>query len=91
NQDSGEFKVPSLRNIALTAPYMHDGRYRKLREVVNHYADSIRSHPALSLPLTGPLRLSDSEKVELIAFLLTLNDTEFVFDPAHQYPRDLFK
>lgn len=74
------FKTTSLRNIELTAPYMHDGRFATLEEVVEHYNSGIQAHPTLSVALTDingePIRLglSDSEKAALVAFLKTLSD-----------------
>jgi cytochrome c peroxidase len=69
----GQFKTPSLRNVALTAPYMHDGRYATLREVVRHYSEldmeRIHTHGE---QLLRPLRLSDAEIDDLVAFLETL-------------------
>jgi cytochrome c peroxidase len=76
----GRFKTTSLRNIALTAPYMHDGRFATLEEVVEHYNSGIKSHPTLAPALTDPngnpvrLNLSDSQKASLVAFLKTLTD-----------------
>lgn len=76
----GRFKTSSLRNIELTAPYMHDGRFSTLEEVVEHYNSGIQDHPTLSPALTDidgdPVRLdfSDEEKSALVAFLKTLTD-----------------
>ena len=76
----GRFKTTSLRNIELTAPYMHDGRFSTLEEVVEHYNSGIQNHPTLSPALTDnngtPVRLNftDSEKSALVAFLKTLTD-----------------
>jgi cytochrome c peroxidase len=76
----GRFKTSSLRNIALTAPYMHDGRFDTLEEVVEHYNSGIQNHPTLSPALTdangNPVRLnlSTAEKAALVAFLKTLTD-----------------
>ena len=82
SKDSAFFKVPSLRNLSYTYPYMHDGRYRKLKDVLNHYT----SNPSLS---NGKIiNLSSNDKADLIAFLLTLNDREFVFNKEHQFPRE---
>lgn len=78
--DNGEFKVGSLKNIALTAPYMHDGRFNSLQEVIDHYSNGVKAHPNLSPPLRGPngqprvLNLSQNEKSDLLAFLHTLTD-----------------
>lgn len=76
----GRFKTTSLRNIELTAPYMHDGRFSSLEEVVEHYNSGIQDHPTLSPALTdengNPVRLNlnDQEKAALVAFLKTLTD-----------------
>jgi cytochrome c peroxidase len=76
----GRFKTSSLRNISLTAPYMHDGRFATLEEVVEHYNSGIQAHPTLSPALTdangNPVRLnfSDAQKKALVAFLHTLTD-----------------
>lgn len=77
--DRGKFKTPSLRNVALRAPYMHDGRFATLEEVVEHYDSGVRRRPNLDPnlakhPAEG-LGLSDQEKRELVAFLRTLTDT----------------
>lgn len=77
----GRFKTSTLRNIELTAPYMHDGRFATLEEVVEHYNSGIQNHPTLSPALTdannNPVRLnfSEEEKTALVAFLKTLTDT----------------
>lgn len=72
--DLGKFVVPTLRNIALTAPYMHDGRFRTLEEVIDHYASG--GHLAENLnPNVRVLKLQDQDKKDLIAFLHTLTDT----------------
>lgn len=74
------FKTTTLRNIELTAPYMHDGRFTTLEEVVEHYNSGIQAHPTLSPALTddngNPVQLNftDSEKAALVAFLKTLTD-----------------
>lgn len=76
----GRFKTSSLRNIELTAPYMHDGRFTSLEEVIEHYNSGIQAHPTLSPALTdsngNPIRLnlSQTEKAALVAFLKTLTD-----------------
>jgi cytochrome c peroxidase len=84
------FKVPSLRNLSFTYPYMHDGRYRYLKEVINHYDALDTENVLLSKNLRKPLKLSAEDKVNLTAFLLTLNDTSFIFNSAHQYPKVLY-
>ena len=88
--DSLMYKIPSLRNLSFTSPYMHDGRFRQLREVLNHYTDGIINSPTLSPELQQGISMASDEKTDLIAFLLTLNDTDFVFNPDHQFPRNLF-
>jgi cytochrome c peroxidase len=76
----GRFKTSTLRNIALTAPYMHDGRFATLEEVVEHYNSGIQAHPTLSPALTdangNPIRLNFTvaEKAALVAFMKTLTD-----------------
>ena len=74
--DEGRFAVPSLRNVALTAPYMHDGRFATLEEVVDHYDHGLAQHPTLDPnlakhPLAG-IRLDESDRRALVAFLKTL-------------------
>lgn len=88
--DSLKFKVPTLRNIEFTYPYMHDGRFKRLSEVINHYTSGIHNHPTLSKQLHEPINLSSNDKVDLMAFLLTLTDKRFLFDPRYGYPRDLY-
>ncbi len=76
--DSGKFKTPSLRNIALTAPYMHDGRFATLEEVVAHYDHGVQRSdtldPNLAKHPAAGLQLSAREKADLVAFLRTLTD-----------------
>lgn len=87
--DSLLFKVPTLRNLSFTFPYMHDGRFKKLRHVLNHYTKGIEQYPTLSEELQQPILLHSRDKADLIAFLLTLNDKEFVFNPKFQYPKEV--
>jgi len=86
-EDEGRFKVPSLRNVGVTAPYMHDGSLATLRDVLEHYRRGGAGHPQQS-PLVRPLDLSDQERDELIAFLHTLTDIPFLqnvhFLPDHE-------
>jgi cytochrome c peroxidase len=77
--DNGKFRVPSLRNIELTAPYMHDGRFQTLEEVIEHYNSGGHYGPNTS-PLIRPLYLNETHKRQLIAFLNTLTDRKFVED-----------
>ena len=86
--DNGKFKSPSIRNLAFTAPYMHDGRFTTLEEVINHYSEGLKRSSTID-PLMknidkGGVQLSTRDKADLKAFLLTLSDTLFVQDPAFQ-------
>lgn len=83
--DALKFKVPTLRNCELTAPYMHDGRYRNLQMVLFHYAGTVQDSPTLSKQLKQKIILSEQEKGELIAFLKTLTDEDFVKNPAYSF------
>jgi cytochrome c peroxidase len=90
-RDAGRFKVPSLRNVGLRAPYMHDGRFGTLEEVVEHYNSGVQNHPNLDNPLrrnggVRRLNLSDAEKRALVAFLHTLSDYELAADPKFSDP-----
>lgn len=86
-QDSLKFKVPTLRNIEFTFPYMHDGRFKTLNEVVKHYNLGIQKGKTLSKELQKPMNLSDKQRTELVAFLKTLTDKEFLFNPRFSYPK----
>ncbi|MCB9241186.1 MAG: cytochrome-c peroxidase [Flavobacteriales bacterium] len=79
--DLALFKVPSLRNVGLTAPYMHDGSLENLEDVINHYNNGGENHPHKS-NLIRPLGLSNKEKRELVAFLHALSDPVFISDPT---------
>ncbi|MEM0964227.1 MAG: cytochrome c peroxidase [Bacteroidota bacterium] len=89
---NGRFKIVSLRNIGLTAPYMHDGRFETLEEVVEHYDSGMHASPALDLRLRGrdgqPLRMNFSaeDREALVAFLHTLSDTTMATDPRWANP-----
>jgi len=88
--DNYKFKVPTLRNIALTAPYMHDGRFATLDEVIEHYSSGIHMSPTID-PLIefgsqGGVQLDAQEKYLLKKFLLTLTDQKFVLNPNFQDP-----
>lgn len=87
--DSLKFKVPSLRNIEFSYPYMHDGRFKKLTDVLNHYTSGIQKSKTLSQKLETPILLSSNEKVDIIAFLLTLTDRSFLFNSDFSYPKKL--
>jgi cytochrome c peroxidase len=88
--DSLKFKVPTLRNIEFTAPYMHDGRFKHLHEVIKHYTSGIQMNASLSDKLKKPISLNPKERVDLIAFLLTLSDNNFIFNPKHSFPKMIF-
>lgn len=86
----GMFKSPSLRNLAYTAPYMHDGRFASLDEVINHYSEGLVFSPTID-PLMktvaqGGVMLSDDDKAALKAFLLSLSDPSLATNPAYQNP-----
>jgi cytochrome c peroxidase len=85
-EDSLRFKVPTLRNIQFTFPYMHDGRFKKLSEVVNHY-NSLSNNKLLPRELDKPMNLSDKDRVDLVLFMTTLTDNEFLFNPRFSFPR----
>lgn len=80
-EDEGKFKIPSLRNVALTSPYMHDGRFNSLEEVLVHYASGGYPHPNKSEKVRG-FSLTKQETSAVIAFLHTLTDTSFVKNNA---------
>lgn len=83
--DNGKFRVPTLRNIALTAPYMHDGRFATLEEVLEHYASG--GHGAeFSNTNIRPFTLTEEEKQALIAYMNTFTDTTFLNNPAFKSP-----
>ncbi|MCW3126768.1 MAG: Cytochrome-c peroxidase [Bacteroidetes bacterium] len=79
-KDENTYKVPSLRNVAMTYPYMHDGRFRSLEQVLDHYAAGKFYTLNISPELLEARNLSDVEKKEIIAFLKTLTDKEFLYD-----------
>jgi cytochrome c peroxidase len=88
--DLGKFKVPTLRNIAVTAPYMHDGRFSTLLEVVEHYNSGVDSlapnlDPDMHVYAAG-LGLSAQEKLDLIAFMESFTDTEFLTNDVFSDP-----
>jgi len=95
--DNGLFKTPSLRNIALTAPYMHDGRFSTLEEVIEHYSEHIEFEspnisPNLANHVDGPggqpkqMKLTVLQKTNLLDFLKTLTDSTFTSNPKYQNP-----
>lgn len=84
--DKGKFKVPTLRNIALTSPYMHDGSLKTLDEVIDHYNTGGIMHPNKSehVHIHKGMKLTVQDKKDLIAFLYTLTDIEFITNKAFQ-------
>ncbi|SEL49247.1 cytochrome c peroxidase [Aquimarina amphilecti] len=90
--DVGKFKVPSLRNIAIRPPYMHDGRFATLEEVIEHYSSGIQNHQSLISPLVnsegevGQFNFTEEEKEALVAFLNTLTDNQMLTDEKYSNP-----
>ena len=81
-EDNGKFKIPTLRNIEFTAPYMHDGRFSTLEEVVDHYSNGLKESstvdPLMKKISQEGLQLTNQEKQDLIAFLKMLSDPNFI-------------
>jgi cytochrome c peroxidase len=69
---------------------MHDGRFKKLSEVLKHYATGVMHNQTLSEELKTPIVLNANERVDIVAFLLTLTDRSFLFNPNFSYPKNLF-
>jgi len=91
-EDRGKFKVPSLRNVELTPPYMHDGRFETLEEVLDHYNTGAVPSSTVEFLMQfnlqpGGLQLTDQDKSDLIAFMKTLTDTEFINNQAYAEPQ----
>jgi cytochrome c peroxidase len=89
--DNGKFKIPSLRNVTLTAPYMHDGRFETLDDVIDHYSEGIENDPNLDPRLktfNQPLKMHipENDRKAIIAFLETMTDTEMINDPKFSNP-----
>lgn len=82
--DKMMFKIPSLRNLAYTYPYMHDGRFKTLNEVLDHYENGIVKSPTLAKQLEKPIVFNSQEKEDLLAFLATLNDSMLVSNVEFQ-------
>ena len=87
--DRSKFKVPTLRNVALTAPYMHDGRFQTLEEVIDHYNSGVQRtrtlDPNLAKHPESGLGLSEDDKKALVAFLRTLTDENFTQQKPKQF------
>jgi cytochrome c peroxidase len=77
--DLGHFKSPSLRNVEVTGPYMHDGRFATLEAVLDHYSSGGKNHPNKDIRVQ-PMHFTESEKAALVAFLKTLTDPTFLTD-----------
>ncbi len=91
--DNGKFKVPSLRNVEYSAPYMHDGRFATLDEVIDHYSDHVEEaspniSPLMEFASTGGVALTPTEKNQVKAFLLALSDPDFINNPEFSNPFD---
>ncbi|MCH8043105.1 MAG: cytochrome-c peroxidase [Planctomycetes bacterium] len=92
--NDGKFKASSLRNIELSAPYMHDGRFKTLQQVVDHYSEAVQLHENLTLAFPDQesakspsgLKFTAKQKAALVAFLKTLTDKKFVTDPRFSDP-----
>lgn len=86
--DNGKFRAPSLRNIELTAPYMHDGRFKTLEEVLDHYASGGHYAPNVDpfIPQIKLINLTQRQKGKIIAFMKTFTDTTFTNNPKFQSP-----
>jgi cytochrome c peroxidase len=90
--DLGKFKIPSLRNVALTAPYMHDGRFATLEDVMEHYSTGIEDSPNLDFRLRNidgsakRLNISEADKKAIVAFLNTLTDYQMIANPKFSSP-----
>ena len=88
-EDRAKFKVPSLRNIEMTPPYMHDGRFNTLEEVVDHYNEGIKSSstvdPAILNTVDG-LKLTAEDKTDLVNFLKTMTDNDLLTNPEYASP-----
>jgi len=86
DRDMGVFKVPLLRNVALTGPYMHDGRFESLEDVIDFYTSGVQDHRNLDDKLKGSIEFSTQEKDDLISFLNTLTDEVFISDVRFSDP-----
>ncbi len=82
----GLFKAPSLRNVEVTGPYMHDGRFATLAAVIDHYSEGVKAHPNRDPRVRRRLNFSRGEKAALVAFLRTLTDQHFLTDPRFADP-----
>ncbi len=86
SEDSLKFKVPSLRNVAVTFPYMHDARFYSMDQVLRHYATGIVNSPTLDPLLVNKIPLTPAERTDIKAFLKTLTDSSFLHDKRFAQP-----
>ncbi len=86
-EDLLHFKIPTLRNAQFTFPYMHDGRFKTLTEVVKHY-NSLGNDKNLPASFAKPMNLTANDRVDLVLFLNTLTDNAFLFDKRYSFPRE---
>lgn len=90
DKDIGLFKIPSLRNIALTSPYMHDGRFKTLEEVLDFYSEGVNNSINVDSKMTkshiGGVKLNEIEKKQILAFLKTLTDSSFIKNEKYSNP-----
>jgi cytochrome c peroxidase len=84
--DSLKFKVPTLRNVYISANYMHDGRFNTLGQVINYYRTGVQHSATLDPLLTNGITLSNSQATDLSVFLRTLTDSTFITDPRFKKP-----
>lgn len=91
--DHGAYKATTLRNVELTGPYMHDGRFKTLEEVIDFYSQGIQwspyVHPLMHHAYDGGIQLTNAEKADLIAFIKTLRDETFLTNPVYAAPDKL--
>ena len=91
--DVGAYRAPSLINVELTAPYMHDGRFKSLDEIINFYSEELvysdYVHPLMKYVRYDGVQMSDDQKADLKAFLLALTDHELVNDEQFSCPPEL--
>ncbi len=87
-KDMGTFKMPSFRNVELTAPYMHDGRFTSLPQVIEHYNNGAKNHPnrGIQIPNGGYKIFTEADKAAIIDFLKTLTDHQLLTDPRFSDP-----
>ena len=88
-EDFTLFKIPSLRNISYTSPYMHDGRFEKLMDVLDHYSKDSKN--MTNSDLKKAVTLSSDDKIDLISFLLSLNDPSFIIQKNNKFPMKLLE